>query len=101
MRRFSHSLVFNCHQLLNVSPLFLRKLQAFDKYLSPLWWAEMEKVGDTGDISLLFFQLVLIFGPFWVILGHFGNFGSFLGHYGLFWAIFRPFFGANFFWPKM
>ena len=36
------------------------------------------------------------------------NFGSFLGHYGQFWVIFelfwvnfRPFFGANFFWPKM
>ena len=42
------------------------------------------------------------------VLGHFGNFGSFLGHFGqfwvifgLFWVIFGPFFGANFFWPKM
>ena len=32
---------------------------------------EMQKVGDTGDISLLFFLLVLIFGPFWVIFGPF------------------------------
>ena len=40
----------------------------------------MEKGGDTGDISLLFFLLVLICGPFWVIFG--------------------PFFGANFFGQK-
>ena len=52
----------------------------------------MQKVADAADISVLFFQLVLIFGPFWVIfgpiwaiLGHFwdiwGNFRSFLGHF--------------------
>ena len=40
--------------------------------------AEMQKA---ADISVLFFQLVLIFGPFWVI---FGPFWQFLGH---FWAI--------------
>ena len=41
--------------------------------------SEMEKVGGTGDISLLFFvagaNLWVIFGQFWVI------FGSFLGHF--------------------
>ena len=68
----------------------------------------MQKVGDTGDISLLFF---LAGANFWAILGNFwatfGNFGSFLGHYGqfwvifgLFWVIFQPFFGANFFGQK-
>ena len=40
---------------------------------------EMQKVADAADISVLFFQLVLIFGPFLAILGHFwanlGNFG--------------------------
>ena len=55
----------------------------------------MQKVADAADISVLFFQLVLIFGPFWqfwvifgpiwAILGHFwailGNFRSFLGHF--------------------
>ena len=68
----------------------------------------MEKVGDTGDISLLFFlagakfwaiwghfrsfwQFWVIFGPFWAILGHFG---AILGH---FWAIFY----ANFFGQKL
>ena len=57
----------------------------------------MQKVGDTGDISLLFFLLVLIFGPFWVILGPFwqfwvifeplwailGNFWAILGHFSV------------------
>ena len=33
--------------------------------------AEMEKVGDTGDISLLFY---LAGANFWAILGHFGSF---------------------------
>ena len=45
----------------------------------------MQKVGDTGDISLLFF---LDGANFWAILGHFwsflGNFGSFLTHFGPF-----------------
>ena len=32
--------------------------------------SEMQKVADAADISVLFFfQLVLIFGPFWVIFG--------------------------------
>ena len=73
---------------------------------------EMQKVGDTGDISLLFFLAGAIFwailGNFWAILAILGNFWAILGHYGqfwvifgLFWVIFRPFFGANFFWPKM
>ena len=43
---------------------------------------EMEKVRDTGDISLLFF---LAGANFWAILGHFrailSHFGSFLGHF--------------------
>ena len=33
--------------------------------------AEMQKVADAADISVLFFQLVLIFGPF---LGYFEKF---------------------------
>ena len=68
---------------------------------------EMEKVGDTGDTSLLFFlaganfwailgnfwaildhfwDILAIFGHFWAILGHFwansGNFGLFFGYFG-------------------
>ena len=65
----------------------------------------MEKGGDTGDISLLFFlaganfwAISAIFGNFWAILG---NFGSFLGYFGSFWVIFGPFFGANFLWQNM
>ena len=61
----------------------------------------MQKVGDTGDISLLCF---LAGANFWAILGHFGNFGSFLCHFGQFWVILGHFwaiFCANFFWPKM
>ena len=72
----------------------------------------MQKVGDTGDISLLFF---LASANFWAILGnfrailailgHFWQFGEILGHFlgylgvilGHFWAIF----GANFLWPKI
>ena len=73
--------------------------------------AEMQKVADTADISVLFFQLVLIFGPFWVIFGPFWQFwvifGSIWAILGHFWAIlgnFRSFlghfFGANFFVAK-
>ena len=40
-------------------------------------------------------------GHFGSFLGHFGNFGSFLGNFESFWVIFGPFFGANFFWPKI
>ena len=43
--------------------------------------AEMEKVGDTGDISLLFF---LAGANFWAILGNFWAILAILGH---FWAI--------------
>ena len=54
--------------------------------------AEMEKVGDTGDISLLSFlagaNFWAIWGLFWAvlaILGHFWDnlvhFGSFLGYF--------------------
>ena len=53
---------------------------------------EMEKVGDTGDISLLFF---LAGANFWAILGHFWAILAILGHFwailatlGNFWAIF-------------
>ena len=43
--------------------------------------AEMEKVGDTGDISLLFF---LAGANFWAILG---NFWAILGHFSaIFWC---------------
>ena len=42
----------------------------------------MQKGGDTGDISLLFFlagaNFWAILGNFWTILSHFG---SFLGHF--------------------
>ena len=44
-------------------------------------WPEMEKVGDTGDISLLFF---LAGANFWAILGNFWAILAILGH---FWAI--------------
>ena len=60
----------------------------------------MQKVADAADISVLFFQLVLIFGPFWVIFGPFWQFWVIFGPIwailGNFWAIlghFRSFFG--------
>ena len=43
--------------------------------------AEMQKVGDTGDISLLFF---LAGANFWAILGNFRAILAILGH---FWTI--------------
>ena len=46
---------------------------------------EMQKAADAADISVLFFQLVLIFGPFWQFWVIFGLFWVILGH---FWAIF-------------
>ena len=54
--------------------------------------SEMQKVADAADISVLFFfQLVLIFGPFWVIFGPFWqfgvNFGPIRAILGNFWAI--------------
>ena len=58
--------------------------------------AEMQKAADAADISVLFFQLVLIFGPFWVVFGPFWQFGVI---FGLFWVILGHFwaiFGANF-----
>ena len=57
-------------------------------YHSACPYPEMQKVGDTGDISLLSFLAGAIF---WAILGNFGSF----------WVIFGPFLGANLFWPKM
>ena len=50
---------------------------------------EMQKVGDTGDISLLF---LLAGANFWAISAILGHFWAILGH---FWAIlgyFGPFF---------
>ena len=55
--------------------------------------AEIQKVADAADISVLFFSaganFWAILGHFWAIsaiLGHFwanlGNFGSFLGYFG-------------------
>ena len=48
----------------------------------------MQKVGDTGDISLLFFLASANFWAISAILGHFwailGNIGSFLGYFGSF-----------------
>ena len=58
---------------------------------------EMQKAADAADISVLFFQLVLIFGPFWVI---FGPFRQFWFIFGPLRVIFGPFFGANFFGQK-
>ena len=47
--------------------------------------SEMQKVADAADISVLsFFQLVLIFGPFWQFWVIFGPIWAILGH---FWAI--------------
>ena len=50
-------------------------------YHSACPYPEMQKVGDTGDISLLFF---LAGANFWAILGHFWAILAILGH---FWAI--------------
>ena len=71
----------------------------------------MQKVADAADISVLFFQLVLIFGSFWVIFGPFWQFWAFLGQFGQFWVIFGLFgvilgnfwaiFGAIFLWQNM
>ena len=41
--------------------------------------SEMEKVGDTGDIYLLFF---LAGANFWAILGNFRAILAILGHFG-------------------
>ena len=67
----------------------------------------MQKAADAADISVLFFQLVLIFGQFWVIFGPFWQFwvifGPFGVIFGLFWVIlgnFSAIFGANFFGQK-
>ena len=46
--------------------------------------AEMEKVGDTGDISLLFF---LAGANFWAILGHFWAILAILSHFWQLWSI--------------
>ena len=62
---------------------------------------EMEKVGDTGDISLLFF---LAGANFWAILGNFWAILAILGHFWAIlaiWVIFGPSFGADFLWQNM
>ena len=56
----------------------------------------MQKVGDTGDISLLF----LAGANFWAISAILGHFWAILGYFESFWVIFEPFFGANFFGQK-
>ena len=65
---------------------------------------EMQKVGDTGDVSLLFFlagaNFWAIFGPCWQFWVIFGPFWAILCRFGLFWVIFGPFFGANIFGQK-
>ena len=46
----------------------------------------MEKGGDTGDISLLFFlagaNFWAILGKFWAILAILGHFGAIMGNFG-------------------
>ena len=54
---------------------------------------EMQKVGDTGDISVLFFfsagaNFWAILGHFWAILAILGNFWAKLGNFGSFLAYF-------------
>ena len=59
--------------------------------------AEMQKVADAADISVLFFSAG---ANFWAILGHFWAILAILGH---FWAIlgnFRSFLG-HFLWQNM
>ena len=46
--------------------------------------AEMQKSGDTGDISLLFF---LAGANFWAILGHFWAILAILSHFWQLWLI--------------
>ena len=58
-----------------------------DHYFPP----EMQKVADATDIPVLFFQLVLIIGPFWVI---FGPFCQFWVIFGSIWAILGHFWRA-------
>ena len=49
-------------------------------------FAEMEKGGDTGDISLLSFlagaNFWAILGNFWAILAILGHFGAIMGNFG-------------------
>ena len=51
----------------------------------------MQKVGDTGDISLLFFlagaNFWAILGHFWAILGHFWAILAILSHFWQLWSI--------------
>ena len=44
--------------------------------------SEMQKAADAADISVLFFQLVLIFGPFRQFLVIFGPIWAILGCFG-------------------
>ena len=56
---------------------------------------EMQKVGDTGDISPLFFlagaNFWAILGNFWAILAFLGHFWAILAILGHFWAILGKF----------
>ena len=50
--------------------------------------SEMQKVADAADISVLFFfQLVLIFGPFWQYWVIFGPIWQYWVIFGPIWAI--------------
>ena len=64
--------------------------------------AEMQKVADPADISVLFFSAGANFGA---ILGHFWAILAILGHFWAFLGNFRSFlghlFGANFLWQNM
>ena len=78
----------------SVSPS-ARKYKTLFDFHSVSVSAEMQKVGDTGDISLLFFlagaNFWAILGNFWAILAILGNFWAILGNFGLFWVIFGSF----------
>ena len=60
-------------------PLPLFSLTDTTQEVQPLMEPEMQKVGGTGDISLLFF---LAGANFWAILGNFGPFWVIFGQFG-------------------
>ena len=78
-----------------------KKLQMLQIYLRYFYQLVLI-FGPFWVIFGLFGQFWVIFGLFWVILGHFwailGNFWAILGHFGSFSG---HFFGVNFFWPKI
>ena len=75
-QRLEEELVFKDQELAELRKELDLKIQQLQVFAS-----EMEKVGDTGDISLLFF---LAGANFWAILGNFWAILAILGH---FWAI--------------